>query len=130
MQSCPSATQQFKIGIFSGEREREMRDSVGKEERRMMERGEGVKHWFEEGKMDFVKGGRTRRKVQVFPGSLVPPSQIALLAPHHLWGHSSFGRPDNISKFTPSRRHLSKTALEGRGRSGVGKCKKWTAAAD
>ena len=66
VQSCPSAPQQFKIGIFSGERE--MRDSGGKEERRMMERGEGVKHWFEEGKMDFVKGGRTRRKVQVFPG--------------------------------------------------------------
>ena len=40
----------------------------------------------------------------------------------------SFGRQDNISKFAPSRRHLSKTALEGRRRSGVGKCKKLTAA--
>ena len=25
---------------------------------RMMERGERVKHWFEEGEMDFVKGDR------------------------------------------------------------------------
>ena len=42
-----------------------MSDSGAEEGKgRMMERGERVKHWFEEGEMDFVKGDRTWRMMQ------------------------------------------------------------------